>query len=67
MRYRQRRQTAGAFAGAWMVTVVSPHFLRRALPVVLLMVLVYTLARKELGREHAPRLQGVLKPWLPAT
>lgn len=48
----------GAFAGAWMVTVVSPHFLRRALPVVLLMVLVYTLARKELGREHAPRLQG---------
>ncbi len=48
----------GAFAGAWAVTVVSPDFLRRLLPFVLLAVLLYTLARKDLGREHAPRLQG---------
>ncbi len=49
---------AGSFAGAWVVTVISPEFLRRLLPFVLLAVLVYTLARKELGREHAPRLNG---------
>lgn len=48
----------GAFLGAWTVTVVSPDFLRRLLPFVLLAVLLYTLARKELGRDHAPRLSG---------
>ena len=49
---------AGALAGAWLVTVVSPEFLRKLLPVVLVVVLIYTLAKKELGRHHAPRLQG---------
>lgn len=49
---------AGAFAGAWMVTWVSPALLRRALPLVLLAVLLYTLARKDLGRTHAPRFAG---------
>jgi uncharacterized membrane protein YfcA len=49
---------AGAMAGAWLVTVVSPDFLRRVLPLVLLAVLVYTLARKDLGRHHAPRFHG---------
>jgi len=45
----------GSMAGAWAVTVISPDFLRRALPLVLLVVLLYTLARKDLGRTHAPR------------
>lgn len=49
---------AGAFAGAWVVTAVSPAFLRRLLPAILLGVLLYTLAKKELGRHHLPRLQG---------
>ncbi|MBU7574592.1 MAG: TSUP family transporter [Hydrogenophaga sp.] len=49
---------AGSMAGAWTVTVVSPDFLRRALPLVLLLVLGYTLARKELGRHHTPRFSG---------
>lgn len=49
---------AGSFAGAWAVTVVSGEFLRKLLPVVLLGVLAYTLAKKELGRHHAPRLSG---------
>jgi uncharacterized membrane protein YfcA len=49
---------AGGFAGAWAVTVISPEFLRKVLPVVLLGVLVYTLKRKDLGREHAPALAG---------
>lgn len=49
---------AGSFAGAWTVTVVSPEFLRRILPVVLLAVFLYTLWRKDLGQHHAPRLTG---------
>ncbi len=47
---------AGGFAGAWAVTVVSADFLRKLLPFVLLAVLAYTLAKKELGRHHAPHL-----------
>jgi len=48
----------GGFTGAWAVTVLPSEFLRKLLPVVLLGVLLYTLAKKELGREHAPRLSG---------
>jgi uncharacterized membrane protein YfcA len=47
-----------SFAGAWVVTLISPAFLRKVLPFILLAVLVYTLARKELGRTHAPRFAG---------
>ncbi|HEY0823944.1 MAG TPA: TSUP family transporter [Ramlibacter sp.] len=49
---------AGSFLGAWAVTVVSPEFLRRLLPFVLLAVLLYTLVRKDLGRDHVPSLSG---------
>lgn len=49
---------AGSFAGAWAVTLVSAKPLKQALPLVLLAVLAYTLARKELGRHHVPRLAG---------
>ncbi len=47
-----------SFAGAWLVTVMSPDFLRKVLPLVLAVVLVYTLFKKELGRTHAPRFSG---------
>ena len=53
--------TAGfvaSFGGAWLVTVVSPEFLRRALPGVLLAVLAYTLVKKEMGRTHTPHFTG---------
>lgn len=49
---------AGGFCGAWTVTLVSPGGLRKVLPLVLLAVLAYTLAKKDLGRTHAPRLAG---------
>ena len=49
---------AGSFAGAWTLTLVSPDGLRKALPVVLLLIFVYTLARKDLGTAHAPRFAG---------
>jgi uncharacterized membrane protein YfcA len=47
-----------SFAGAWTVTLISPEFLRKLLPFILTAVLAYTLAKKELGRTHAPRLFG---------
>ena len=48
----------GSFAGAWAVTIMSADFLRKLLPLVLLGVLADTLAKKELGRHHAPRYTG---------
>ena len=48
----------GGFAGAWTVTLVSAAGLRKALPFILGAVLVYTLLRKDLGRQHAPRHEG---------
>jgi uncharacterized membrane protein YfcA len=45
---------ACSFAGAWLVTQVPATGLRRALPFILLLVLVYTLARKDLGSQHQP-------------
>ncbi|WP_225785361.1 TSUP family transporter [Xenophilus sp. Marseille-Q4582] len=49
---------AGSFIGAWAVTLVSADFLRKLLPFILLALLLYTLAKKELGRHHAPRFTG---------
>jgi uncharacterized membrane protein YfcA len=49
---------AAALAGAWLVTVISPEFLRKLMPLVLLAVLAYTLSKKELGRHHTPRYAG---------
>ena len=53
----------GAFLGAWAVTLIKPDFLRILLPFILLGVLLYTLAKKELGRDHAPRLAGRTEMW----
>jgi uncharacterized protein len=47
-----------SLAGAWLVTQLSPEYLRKALPVLLLALLIYTLAKKELGHSHAPRFSG---------
>jgi uncharacterized membrane protein YfcA len=49
----------GSAAGAWSVTLVSGERLRLALPFVLGVLLLYTLARKDLGRVHAPRYRGL--------
>ncbi len=55
-----------SFAGAWLVTVVSPEFLRKLLPGVLGVVLIYTLMKKELGLTHAPRFAGAKEAWVAA-
>ncbi len=49
---------AGSMGGAWALTVFPGDFLRRALPFILLCVLAYTLARKDMGRHHVPRFAG---------
>ena len=48
----------GSLVGAWAVTQVDPALFRKALPLLLTALLAYTLARKDLGREHAPRYTG---------
>lgn len=45
----------GGAVGAWMLTLVSPDWIRRLLPFMLAAVLVYTIAHKQLGGSHAPR------------
>ena len=45
---------AASFAGAWTLTRVSSDVLRPAMPFVLVVLLAYTLLRKNLGTEHAP-------------
>ena len=57
----------GAFLGAWVVTLVNPDFLRKLLPFILLAVLLYTLAKKDLGREHVPRHSMRAAQWITAT
>lgn len=48
----------GSWLGASLVSRVEASLLRQALPLILLGLLAYTLARKDLGRHHAPRWQG---------
>lgn len=55
---------ACSLAGAWLVTQVSATGLRKGLPLVLLAVLLYTLARKDLGRHHRPGGSGRREAWL---
>lgn len=49
----------GAFLGAWMVARLDPSFLRKLLPIILVGLLAYTLAKKNLGQDHQPRDHGL--------
>ncbi|WP_088280909.1 TSUP family transporter [Ideonella sp. A 288] len=49
---------AGSWVGAGLVSRVDATDLRRALPLVLVGLLAYTLTRKDLGSQHAPRWRG---------
>jgi len=54
---------AGGLSGAWAVSRVDAGFLRVALPLLLLAVLAYTLARKHLGGMHAPLTSRQVVLW----
>ena len=45
----------GSWGGAYVLTLLSPQYLRMALPALLLALLFYTLWNKQLGHIHAPR------------
>jgi uncharacterized protein len=45
----------GGLLGAYAVTQANPRLLRQLLPVVLVLLLAYTLAKKNLGHTHAPK------------
>jgi len=48
----------GSWAGAYLLTMVSPHYLRQALPSLLVVLLAYTLWNKQLGQHHEPRFSS---------
>jgi uncharacterized membrane protein YfcA len=48
----------GGMVGAQLASVVSPDWIRRMVPFMLAAVLAYTLVRKDLGGNHAPRYAG---------
>jgi len=56
----------GSLAGAWFVTQVDPSLFRKLLPVLLAVLLLYTLIKKDLGRSHAPRFAGAQEAWIAA-
>jgi uncharacterized membrane protein YfcA len=56
----------GSFVGAWVVTLVSADYLRKALPFVLVAVLLYTLVKKDMGQEHTPHHNERQQIWLAA-
>lgn len=47
-----------SMAGAWALTLVPADPLRKSLPFVLVLLLLYTVAKKDLGTEHTPTLTG---------
>lgn len=55
-----------AVAGAWIATQVAPDRFRTLVPLLLAVVLVYTLLHRDLGRVHEPRHHGGRGRWLAA-
>lgn len=47
-----------SFAGAWTVTHIPTDLIRKLLPLVLIFVALYTLKKKDFGRDHAPMHAG---------
>jgi uncharacterized membrane protein YfcA len=54
----------GAWFGAYTVTQISTQSLRLLLPLLLLMVAIYTFLRKDLGSIHSPKLNTKKERWL---
>lgn len=55
-----------ALVGAWIATQVAPDRFRTLVPLLLAIVLVYTLFHRDLGRVHEPRHHGHHGRWLAA-
>jgi len=48
----------GGWCGAWTVSVASPELVRPLIPVLLVLMAIYTYLKKDLGGQHAPRYSG---------
>jgi uncharacterized protein len=57
----------GALLGAYLLTLLSNEVFKRLLPVLLLLVFVYTLLRKDFGGIHRPRFSPAVEPKISAT
>ncbi len=55
---------AFAFVGAFTVTHISPDFVRKLLPFILVAVAIYTFSKKDFGQIHAPRHFGKKQFWI---
>lgn len=53
-----------SFAGAWTVTRVPADFVRMLLPVILVLVAIYTFRKKDFGAVHAPVHSGNAERWV---
>lgn len=48
----------GSLAGAYTLTKIPPTYVRLLLPLVLFVLLLFTIAKKDMGLQHAPRLNS---------
>lgn len=55
---------ACGYAGAWTVSRVPGDFLRPLILLMLLLVLAYTLWKKDFGKLHAPKLSRIQQLWV---
>ena len=53
-----------SFFGAMTITHVPPDFIRKLLPVILVVVAVYTFIKKDFGKIHAPAHTGYREKWM---
>ena len=57
MLYAAAFSFVGSFLGAWTLTQISPDFIRKLLPFVLLLLLAFTLKNKNFGLTHQTQTQ----------
>lgn len=54
----------GSFAGAFTVTLISPEYIRKLLPIILILLLFFTLKNKNFGLVHQEQKQSVRSLWI---
>jgi len=58
MLYASTFSLIGSFLGAWTLTQISPEFIRKLLPFILLLLLAFTLKNKNFGLTHQIQTQN---------
>lgn len=55
-----------SFMGAYTITHIPTELVRKALPLILIALVLYTLRKKDLGQHHNPLLSGSKEKWIAA-